>query len=482
MISKSNDNRTNNARRAGRTILTAVPSLLLALLGSGCAERYELGAISQEIDDGETGTAPWKLHVIAATPEDGDAVLPRSTIPVGDVDQDGYDDWMSDGQIGYGRPRPATDGVPSIEADGPRLKGWTPVGDINGDGHPDFAATSGVFQLGGPDRSPGDREVTDVASFGDREAIVSRFRNELTNLELALAVDANSVLTTTPLGDIDADGYDDLALVGSLSWSNPDTQEHHLESVTHIYYGGPERATVGFRPEPDARLRGVDGIQALGDLNGDGYGDVRTMSSGYRWPDHGPMHIVRGSAQRLTDEVSLDDVGVQIIDTRFIWPPATPLGDIDRDGYDDLLLLGELDDITFTRHRLFYGSPTLLDNPLEANAADAVIEVAGPTTPFMGVLDWNGDGFRDILVASSRVANGLVAQLLPGSPARYSGFHHVPLIHQDARYPALSRVYPIGDIDGDGLGDILFGASFSSTQRANYVKYGGPLEITSPIH
>jgi hypothetical protein len=164
------------------------------------------------------------------------------------------------------------------------------------------------------------------------------------------------------------------------------------------------------------------------------------------------------------------------------------IGDIDKDGYDDLFVLWEADGES-ARHYLFYGSPSLLAGPLEKSAASAMFAVHGPIAEFSPG-DWDGDGDTDILLVHARVVTdqfspfaGAEARLILGDPERYSGVHNVSVHRPEATIDNDDNIQGAiipGDIDGDGFADAFLVASGDNKPRA-FVKYGSPLPPT-PIY
>lgn len=541
---KTTMNQRTVSRRARRAFRTTLPGVVLALLAHGCGERLELGEIAQEFDEPGSQTGDLISSLLVDGVEDADAVLEdgagfRMGGSVGDVDGDGYADWMHHAHLAYGRPRPA-DGVLTVPPDEGPTFAWhdgvelvdtqqTQAGDVNGDGYDDvlfqtwvgsyhryefeqgenaaavaeeeaavarrWATQRAFLWYGGPDRSPGNRELSEVAiGFGDRDDLVGRLQTELTEKlgEDDAAYAALQAVALTALGDIDSDGYGDLALTSTFDWhAHRDEQRddgilqvttrQRSESVSYIFYGQSERFAAGAAPEAAARFEGVSSLRAIGDVNGDGYGDlIATTANGAR--------LISGGAQRLSGEPSLDAVGVPLAGMPIIG--AGGVGDIDQDGFDDLVILWGADDQYVAQNYLFYGSSSFLDGPLTLGAADAVFAIPGTTAIVSNIGDWNGDGASDLLLMHGRMVTtdfeaeaGLEVRLIAGSASRYSGQYDFSVLRPDAEWnDSVMAASEAGDLDADGKMDLFFAGRKNSTERATYVKYGGPLVTTPPIY
>jgi hypothetical protein len=510
---------------------------MLALIGGGCGTRFEIGEFAQGLDPDAAGTAAIDAPVLADGPEDADATVDEGRFPraLGDVDGDGYDDWMSM-QLVYGGPRPS-DGVLAAQLDeGPSfappndyyglLQAGTPAGDVNADGYDDLIFSSFVLHstssddgldeatraadlattsrewlaqrallwYGGPDRAPGTLELATAAvPLGGHDDLAGRFESELSG---ELGPDATfhlaeQSITPEALGDVNGDGYADLGVSATFSWQllgdelgQQIVRGERTESVSYVYYGRGERLEPGARPEPDARLPGVTSLQAIGDVNGDGYADVQALTAE-------KLYLLPGGAQQLSGELaSLDGNGVPVsmsISRRFV----SAIGDIDRDGFDDLAAGLENDADGGQRSALFYGSPGFLARAVDESASSAIFAVPGRLGGMEALGDWNGDGSNDILFLSERITTesasdpeargaGTAVRLIPGRSERFSGVHELALQPDPAqteRY--IGRASKAGDIDGDGKADLFFAVDADYGYTTKYVRYGGPLPFES---
>ena len=105
----------------------APTALVSSLLLAGCAERYEIGELGPAPEPQEpsaSGASQFVDTLLASDFGEGDAMADQELsvgAAVGDVDGDGYDDWVTQSnQLLYGGPRPR-DALLRVPADVPRF-------------------------------------------------------------------------------------------------------------------------------------------------------------------------------------------------------------------------------------------------------------------------------------------------------------------------------------------------------------------------
>jgi hypothetical protein len=248
-------------------------------------------------------------------------------------------------------------------------------------------------------------------------------------------------------GDVNGDGYGDV-VVGAL-----------LASSAFVYYGGPE----GPGEDPDAVLStGAFGFGAsvgnMGDVNGDGYDDLGIGAPTHTLPEvtvwYGGLD---GPGELPGSVVTGEPLGKFGISVR-------SAGDVNGDGYADVIIGDGDDDADTEAFYVFHGGPDglVLEPALVVTGADGFgLSVAGAG-------DINGDGYGDVVIGgggNAVVHLGSATGVLPDP--------HITLVDAAAQFG--DSVASIGDVNNDGFDDIGIGAV--SAVRA-YAYYGGPEGIS----
>ncbi|MBP7698566.1 MAG: FG-GAP-like repeat-containing protein [candidate division Zixibacteria bacterium] len=361
-------------------------------------------------------------------------------VPVGDQNGDGYDDFLT-----YELPRklylclggPAEFGIQCSRIDNETTSLFGNLSMVNGDSIPDFGgirnAPGGRRRLavwyGGtplsviPDLLLGDDTVypgqafpvygNDINGNGSPELIAGHYDNALfpsllffeLNQDLDSTVDfqlwapehldypvfGRAILT----GDFNGDGWEDL--VTNMLFS----AQAGVSDQVLLYWGGPAFDTL-----PDANIvRSMtydpeyisfgQRLEHLGDLNGDGWDDFLINYGEGGSEDSCSWVHFGGSDFDTVPDITICDWALE----------ARLAGDINNDGYDDLIKGRSTSFQAIGQANIYLGGPNVDSIP------DVVIDhsmFSGYYNYFghevAGLGDVNGDGIDDFAVASSRGA------------------------------------------------------------------------------
>ena len=363
-------------------------------------------------------------------------------VAVADINGDGFADFLvSEGDgggggaihvlFGHDGPFPATideDDIPGVTgfrvAPGNYndfVQDVRSVGDIDGDGFADWSVTTNTASavvFGGNDSFPDSVTLTDLLS---RRSIVIP-KADVRPEQL------------TGLGDINHDGYDDLAINDAV---DPDV----LNGKHYILFGGSElpASITGAGVPPEYGLQVSDQVREAGDVNGDGIADLLIGNSVV----FGPITGVDGE---FTTPVLTGSNGFSVTGGS-----VSKAGDINGDGIDDLLI----------------SNPGIYTN----NSSGSVSVLFGKSSAFSATVDAQSlalpDGFRllgEVVDTGDRViGDNLGHTVAYGSDINGDGIDDV-LVGSDSGISA----YDYPESARDGLAYLLLGgvpADNTTTQR-----------------
>jgi Ca2+-binding RTX toxin-like protein len=391
------------------------------------------------------------------------------------------------------------------------------AGDVNGDGFDDLLIGS-PYAYSGADRPGGAHLI-----FGKASGFATVNLSSLAAADgFALVGDANNDRagrSVASAGDVNGDGLDDFIVAapyGDDGGSNA--------GEAYVVFGkasGLAAVDLGALAEGDgAVLRGVAGdvagrsVAGAGDFNGDGIGDLIVGATGKdaSGTDSGGAYVVFGK-QTLGGAIDMGALGdadgfwIQGSGAfNFMGRSVASAGDINRDGFDDLLVGAPQGDSGGTDAGQAYVIFGRGPNPGTINLAaltpslgfivkgGAGYDGAGISVASAG--DVNGDGFADMLVAASGADPAGTTYVVFG---KATGFGTVDLgalapkagfaiRGEAAMLNTAISVASAGDFNGDGFDDLIIGAPgdgyFQADSGKAYIVYGkaegfGPIDLGS---
>jgi hypothetical protein len=304
-------------------------------------------------------------------------------------------------------------------------------------------------------------------------------------------------------GDVNGDGFDDL-IVGS---PGADPNGNNLAGSSYVVFGKANGTGVELSNLPAADGFAINGADALdfaavvsaaGDVNGDGLADL-IVGAGGADPNNrgsaGSSYVVFGKTTAATVELSnlsaSDGFVINgVCSGDYSGERVSSAGDVNGDGLDDLLIGARGDDPNGSFSGSSYvvfgrtSSPTIEISTLSAsdgfviNGATDVDELARSVS-LAG--DVNGDGLDDLIIGATGVnsngnnagssyvlfgkTSGTVIEVSNLAPT--DGF----VINGATAFDRLGfSVSTAGDVNGDGLADLIVGTPYSRT--AGYVVFG----------
>ena len=356
------------------------------------------------------------------------------------------------------------------------------AGDVNNDGYDDVLV--GAYRFSGTAAKAGKVFLYYGSASGLATIPAWTAEGDIENAHFGHAV--------ASAGDVNNDGYADI-LVGAPGYdidvASPDAGRAYL------FLGSASG------PSPSANWSGASSVDrasygssvsGAGDVNGDGYDDflVAASKDDQAALDTGRVFLFHGTSTEMIASVTPSWVGYAGSTDQF-GSSISGAGDVNGDGYDDILIGAHLD-TAFNfgplwdsgKLYVYHGSASGLA-PFDVSAANHGADWSFPenrreeySQPYAklgrsvsSAGDINNDGYPDIIIGATHFDNGETnegwALIFYGSSGGLSEFPNSLEINQAEALFGIS-VSGAGDVDKDGAADFIIGANrYDSSMGTN---------------
>lgn len=366
------------------------------------------------------------------------------------------------------------------------------IGDINADGFQDIAITFGLSSFNAGNIfiifGKGNLDNVDLDNFSRSDGFkIYGFKADYQGLSIDGGCDLNG------------DGNNDLLVGGSQSGSSS-------KGVVYVLYGKSDISDVdlgALSANQGFKILGKNNydyfgtkVACLGDFNGDGNDDFIAFSSGYEQNSEstGAFYIVYGSIGFSSLDLSNFDSSQATLlignsyATNSYYISIGRAEDVNKDGFNDVLIGVANADNYAGKTYVIFGTNNLEHSTIDSLSSLQAITFQGENEDdqlglsVIGLGDVNGDGSNDFAIGvpgkdiSFKPYGGydVGAVYIVYGGVSLSNFTLSTMRDNQGYYiigddQIGQRIYSLGDINGDALGDFSAGNKY----QESYIFYGG---------
>jgi len=355
------------------------------------------------------------------------------------------------------------------------------AGDVNGDGYPDVVVGAPQYNNVEIDEGRAFVFLGSSTGLGNLPAWTAEVNQDGAHFGISVA----------SAGDVNGDGFGDI-IVGAPEY---DKEQLIDEGRAFVYLGspaGPESAPSWNAGSGLFSSAFGASVASAGDVNGDGYGDIivgAPLFDAFGFFDEGRAFVYFGSPSGPSIAPNWTADGNKTV-AKF-GASVAGAGDVNRDGFGDLIVGAP----GYDAGRVFgYHGSALGPNLSPDFSAKVTKSPAEFGASVAGAGDVNGDGFADVVVGAPRSGDSTTAGT--GTIRVYYGGRNglasqpgFSVSETQANAFLGGSVAGAGDVNGDGLADVIAGG-IGLDNAAQFVAQSGGAELffgfrtrqTAPSH